>query len=288
MGSNAGNLSYLVGDVLNLNTNSIQNSVLLGYYAGKGLTLSNYDLVIGSGNSINNQLIHGNFDNTNRHFSPAVDAIIGLGTASKKWSKIYANEIEATNLTITGNTVFVNTETLTIEDNIIQLNSSIDPATHPPSTLYGGIEINRGIDNKYWFAFHEGSESFKIGEVIPSGLTYDYSNLQPVATREDTPNDTCFAIWNNAEKRFVTNTSYNTSTIATQSDLLNYQQNITVTGGLNFSSNNLQVKPELYYSNEFKFSSLDNLITTNRTIILSQNYSSVFNPKDVSYIPGSG
>lgn len=272
LGSNAGNLSYLVGDVLNLNTNSIQNSVLLGYYAGKGLTISNYDLVIGSGNSINNQLIHGNFDNTNRHFSPAVDAIIGLGTASKKWSKIYANEIEATNLTITGNTVFVNTETLTIEDNIIQLNSSIDPATHPPSTLYGGIEINRGIDNKYWFAFHEGSESFKIGEVIPSGLTYDYSNLQPVATREDTPNDTCFAIWNNAEKRFVTNTSYNTSTIATQSDLLNYQQNITVTGGLNFSSNNLQVKPELYYSNEFKFSSLDNLITTNRTIILAQNY----------------
>ena len=272
LGSNAGNLSYLVGDVLNLNTNSIQNSVLLGYYAGKGLTISNYDLVIGSGNSINNQLIHGNFDNTNRHFSPAVDAIIGLGTASKKWSKIYANEIEATNLTITGNTVFVNTETLTIEDNIIQLNSSIDPATHPPSTLYGGIEINRGIDNKYWFAFHEGSESFKIGEVVPSGLTYDYSNLQPVATREDTPNDTCFAIWNSAEKRFVTNTSYNTSTIATQSDLLNYQQNITVTGGLNFSSNNLQVKPELYYSNEFKFSSLDNLITTNRTIILAQNY----------------
>jgi len=272
LGSNAGNFSTLVGDVLNLNSVAVQNSVLLGYYAGSGLTLANYDFIIGSGNSINNQLIHGNFDNLNRNFSPAVDSIIELGTTTKKWKKIYANEIEATNLTITGNTVFVNTETLTIEDNIIQLNSSLSPLDPPPSGLYGGIEINRGSSNKYWFVFHENSQAFKIGEVTQSGGIYNYSGLQPVATREESPNNNCVAIWDNASKKFVTNTTYSTSTLATQNHLLAYQPNITVTGGLNFSSNNLQVKPELYYNNEFKFSSSDILITTNRTIILSQNY----------------
>lgn len=97
------------------------------------------------------------------------------------------------NLTVSGTTVTMNTETVLIEDNMIQLNSSQVGA--PAATLVGGIEINRGDELKYRFVFEELTDTFKIGE---------QGSLQAVATREDTPIDGGLAVWSAADHRFNT------------------------------------------------------------------------------------
>jgi hypothetical protein len=97
------------------------------------------------------------------------------------------------NLTISGTTTQVNTTQLNINDNIITLNSNLTGT--PPSTLTGGIEVNRGDSPKYRFQFDELTQSFSIGAV---------GTLQKVATREDTPISNGVPIWNAAVYRFDT------------------------------------------------------------------------------------
>jgi len=114
---------------------------------------------------------------------------------------VYSGETETVNgdlvvtgdLTVEGTTTTIESETVTIKDNIIQLNSN--QTGTPPSSLQSGIEVNRGDLTNYQFIFDEATDTFVIGEI---------GDLQPVATRETNPNDDGIAVWDDANARFTT------------------------------------------------------------------------------------
>ena len=136
-----------------------------------------------------------------RNILPNSNETLDLGSQTAKWNNIYTkNMIVDGDLAVNGTTTTINTATVEIEDNIILINkvdASQEPYT-PLSTLKGGIEIYRGTLSNYQFIFDEADDSFKIGEV---------GDLQKVATREDTPTNGGYAIWNLSQNRFDTTTT---------------------------------------------------------------------------------
>lgn len=126
----------------------------------------------------------------------AISKITGLQTALNSklnlaGGTITGNLSVAGNLTINGTTTTVNSETVNIKDNLILINSN--QTGTPPTTLQGGIEVERGDLVNYQFLFDENSDAFKIGMA---------GNLQKVATREDAPLSGGFAKWNPTAFRF--------------------------------------------------------------------------------------
>lgn len=89
---------------------------------------------------------------------------------------IDGNAVIGGNLTVNGTVTTVNTETIALADNIIELNSNIG-ANAP--TQDAGIEINRGTETNFQFLFDETDNIFRIGEV---------GSLQPVLTRDEAAN----------------------------------------------------------------------------------------------------
>lgn len=97
------------------------------------------------------------------------------------------------NFTVTGNTSYLDTTITRIRQDILTLNGG--NAFLSSGTL-AGIKINRGEEvTPYFFAFEEGTETFKIGEE---------GAIQPVLTREDTPVSNGIPFWNNTEYRVNT------------------------------------------------------------------------------------
>lgn len=94
------------------------------------------------------------------------------------------------NLEVKGTTTSIDTETLLIKDNIIEINST--QTGTPSSTLISGLEVERGDLANYQFVFVENSKDFRIGE---SG------DLQAVATRSDSPTSNSIFFWNASQKR---------------------------------------------------------------------------------------
>ncbi len=102
-------------------------------------------------------------------------------------------------LTVSGTTTTLNTQTVTIADNMIQVNSTQTGA--PASTLRGGIEVNRGSESNYYFVFEEASDLFKVGtsnqlqavltrtDILQSGYPYFDSAAQQCVTRAVTTAD---------------------------------------------------------------------------------------------------
>jgi hypothetical protein len=87
---------------------------------------------------------------------------------------VTGNLVVGGDLTISGTTTTINTETIGIKDNIILINSN---QTGTPSTaLKGGLEIERGDLTNFQFVFDENDDRFKVGQV---------GSLQTVATRTD-------------------------------------------------------------------------------------------------------
>ena len=82
------------------------------------------------------------------------------------------------NLIVNGTTTTLNTEEVTIEDNIIQINSN--QTGTPASSLVSGLEVNRGDEPNFQFVFVEASDDFRLGKV---GGT-----LQAALTRDDVEN----------------------------------------------------------------------------------------------------
>jgi len=88
---------------------------------------------------------------------PSSNTTYNLGSAQKQWNDVYiggtlySDDITATtvtiagNLTVTGTTTYLNSETITVADNILLLNSNLDAQTAP--TINAGIEVNRGSAN---------------------------------------------------------------------------------------------------------------------------------------------
>jgi hypothetical protein len=107
------------------------------------------------------------FDKAN---SANVLAQAAFNTANTKFNTsggtITGDTVVTGNLTITGATVYANTENLTVKDNIITLNSNV---TGAPS-LSAGIEVNRGSSTNTKLLWSEANTAW---EFTNNGTTYD-------------------------------------------------------------------------------------------------------------------
>jgi hypothetical protein len=94
------------------------------------------------------------------------------------------------NLYVQGNATILNSNVIEFEDNIVLLNRL---ETGSGVTLnQAGLEIERGISENYRAVFNESDDTFRVGFI---------SNLQAVATREDSPLVNGVMIWNQAASR---------------------------------------------------------------------------------------
>ena len=109
---------------------------------------------------------------------PLTDNTYSLGIDGNGWSDIYtqdmhvagtlfSDDITAANITIAGNltvegtTTTVNTETINLADNIINLNSNLDGVTAPVQDA--GIEINRGSSAAVSLLWDETLDQWTVG-----------------------------------------------------------------------------------------------------------------------------
>ena len=134
--------------------------------------------------------------------SNTTDATIQVGeliisTANSKTGNLTVggNAVITGNLTVNGTTTTLNTETVLVEDNIIEINST--QTGTPASSLVSGIEVNRGDEPNFQFVFVELSDDFRLGKV---GGT-----LQPVLTRDELSNlaNNDILVWDNENKRAI-------------------------------------------------------------------------------------
>lgn len=95
------------------------------------------------------------------------------------------------NLTVNGTITTINTETIALADNIIELNSNLDSGTAP--TQNAGIEINRGSSANVSFYWDEANDRWHVGGKLKvetvntqtgAGLTSDILILDPGNTGE--------------------------------------------------------------------------------------------------------
>ena len=151
---------------------------------------------------------------------------------------LYGNLDISGSLNVIGSATTIQSQVVTINDNILLINSN--QTGTPSSILQSGIEIERGDLDNYRFIFNESDDSFKIGLI---------NSLQTVATREDTPNNNSIPFWNSSASRF--DTSNNIVYNSTNSTLL--LSNLYVTGSSTISGNstinsNLNIIGSLYVS----------------------------------------
>lgn len=123
-------------------------------------------------------------------------------------------------LNILGGITNIQTQTVEISDNLLLINSN--QIGTPPLTLQSGIEVNRGDLNNYQFLFDEQSNTFKIGEI---------NNLQPVATREETPLNNRIPYWD------VNTTSFKTDRLI----IIDNSNNVSI-GSTPLSSYRLDIR----------------------------------------------
>jgi hypothetical protein len=108
------------------------------------------------------------------------------------------------NLTVNGTTTTLNTQEVTIEDNLILINSN--QTGEPSSLLMSGLEVNRGDFTNYRFVFSEAKKDFRIGKYDDSDSQNIINELQPVLTRDEISNlvDGQILVWNETTKRAET------------------------------------------------------------------------------------
>ena len=128
-------------------------SGLITFESGVGIGTANKSTITQSSNDLNivNTVNNGDINfNINRSGSDTTVMTVDGATASVSIPQL---RVSGT-LTVTGTQVVVNTQTLTIEDNIIELNRNISSAAGMPN--YSGLKINRGEtstateQNLYW------------------------------------------------------------------------------------------------------------------------------------------
>ena len=174
-GSGSGNLSLSSGNIIDLSGRGGINITTPAGVSNKNVTISS--------ESPNGQVMLSSLTEID-----VTAPVIDLNGAVQASSLIVEG-----NLTVSGTTTTINTQTLTIQDNIIELNNN--QSGIPPSGLISGISVNRGDAPTYRFVFTENDDTFRIGEV---GFE------QAVATRQDSPTANGIAFWNNTSKRFDT------------------------------------------------------------------------------------
>jgi hypothetical protein len=128
-------------------------SGLITFESGVGIGTSNKSTITQASNDLNivNTVSNGDINfNINRGGSDTTVMTVDGATASVSIPQL---RVSGT-LTVTGTQVVVNTQTLTIEDNIIELNRNVSSAVGMPN--YSGLKVNRGEtstateQNLYW------------------------------------------------------------------------------------------------------------------------------------------
>ena len=94
-----------------------------------------------------------------------IDDIVNGNIEFKKNVTIDGNISIAGNLEVSGTTTTVNTQELTVEDNIVTLNSNLTSGT-PPTTLKSGLEVLRGDNPKATFYWYENIERWQFEQPI--------------------------------------------------------------------------------------------------------------------------
>jgi hypothetical protein len=112
-------------------------------------------------------------------------------------------------LYVSGTTITVNTQDLTVEDNIITLNSG--ETNQGVTKTFAGVVIDRGQWEDYIFIFQEDDPMVQDSGTFRIGVSGD---TQAVATREDDPDDTSISYWSSVDNMFKTSLdfTYNSGT----------------------------------------------------------------------------
>lgn len=145
--------------------------------------------------------------------------VMASGINSFDNTHVYSGETETVSgdllvtgdLTVQGTTTTINSEIVTIEDNIILLNSN--QTGTPSPTLQSGIEVERGDEPNYFFIFDEATDTFMVG------LT---GSMVPLAGRQSSPTNQGVAFWDSTTSTFITEPAftYNSTTdVLTVSDI---------------------------------------------------------------------
>lgn len=151
------------------------------------------------------------------------------------------------NLFVSGTTTTIDSDNLSIRDNIITINSG---ETGSGVTLNeAGIVVERGDFENYYFIYREDSPSTNLGGTFRVGTSGD---TQAVATREDSPIDNGIAVWNNTEKRFDTDTNFTWNSGTTT---------LTVSGDITVSGNVDGVDISQFYSDFLTFTGTTNTLS---------------------------
>ena len=173
------------------------------------------------------------------------------------------------NLYVEGNTTILNTNVIEFEDNIVLLNRLENGAG--VTLNQSGLEIERGSLENYRIVFNDIDDTFRIGFI---------SNMQAVATREDSPLQNGIMIWNNATKRLDSrNTvSIDLSLTSTTNSTSTSTGSFVLSGGIGIA-NDIWSNGKLYLRGTNHTSS--SVIWTN-TVTNSLNLSSV---SDINITP---
>lgn len=176
--------------------NIITNSSTVGSGPAKISVVSDNQIIIRSAGSLEQRITSASGSTKSMMFENQ-SANGNITFSTPHGSTVFNNDVEvAGNLIVTGTTTTMDVETVTIQDNLIQLNSG--QTGIPAAGLLSGIEVNRGDYENYRFEFSENSDTFRIGQI---------ANTQAVATRENEPLADGVAYWNDTEKRFDTTLS---------------------------------------------------------------------------------
>ena len=144
-GDVTGNANFDGSGNISITTTVAANSVALGTD-----TTGNYvqSLVAGTGVSLAN--------NTGENATPTISIGQAVGTSS---NVTFNDLVVSGNLTVSGTTTTVNTETINLADNIITLNSN---ETGTP-TQNGGIEVERGTAANKSLLWDEATDKWTVG-----------------------------------------------------------------------------------------------------------------------------
>ena len=91
------------------------------------------------------------------------------------------------NLTVSGTTITNDTETLTVQDNLIITNSTGANLSDP-----SGLAINIGSDTAYGIVYDPAQEAVRLGEGtvgVDKEFTFNENEGKPIVVRDDTLND---------------------------------------------------------------------------------------------------
>jgi trimeric autotransporter adhesin len=183
------NGSAWINDAVNLSTDTVGNYVE-SLVAGTGVTLTNNSgeastptvaigQAVGTGDSPSFAGVTADAIKIGVTAAGEIDTTSGNLTIDSAGGTVTIDDdlVVSGNLTVSGTTTTLNTETLAVEDNIIVLNSGI---TGSPSTN-AGVEIERGTSTNVVFRWNESTDKWQVTE---NGTDYyDVTNSESLELR---------------------------------------------------------------------------------------------------------